>query len=158
MLLPKCLMIRFAEKSKIMNVELKEVHVGHIIRDRIAELGMSKSEFGRLVGIPQQHVNRVLERETMETKKLVKVCQALDINIFSKFCVYPTNVGAYLYAVAQNGYTKQCEDKAALLAQVELLKLEITGLKHNLEMSEEMVEVLKSRLEDKDHIISLLKR
>lgn len=44
---------------------------------------MSKSELGRKIGVPQQHINRILERETMETSRLIKVSEALDFNFFS---------------------------------------------------------------------------
>jgi transcriptional regulator with XRE-family HTH domain len=80
-----------------MDIKLNDVHVGHIIRDRLKELKWSQSEFGRRTGIPQQHVKRVLDRETMETYKLAKVCRVLDINIFARFCDFyasSNNVGS----------------------------------------------------------------
>ena len=52
-----------------MNIDIKDVHVGQAIDQRRNELGLSKSELGRRLGIPQQHINRLLERETMETTK-----------------------------------------------------------------------------------------
>ena len=85
----------------MINIELKEVHVGQAIKHRIEELGLTKSEFGRLIGVPQQHINRLLERGTMETKKLCKVSQALDFNFFALFCTFPTSVNAYLATVTQ---------------------------------------------------------
>ena len=66
-----------------MNIDIKDVHVGQAIDQRRNELGLSKSELGRRLGIPQQHINRLLERETMETKRLVKACKALDFNFFA---------------------------------------------------------------------------
>ena len=48
-----------------MNIDIKDVHVGQAIDQRRNELGLSKSELGRRLGIPQQHINRLLERETM---------------------------------------------------------------------------------------------
>ena len=63
-----------------MNIDIKDVHVGQAIDQRRNELGLSKSELGRRLGIPQQHINRLLERETMETKRLVKACKALDFS------------------------------------------------------------------------------
>ena len=66
-----------------MNIDIKDVHVEQAIDHRRNELGLSKSELGRRLGIPQQHINRLLERETMETKRLVKACKALDFNFFA---------------------------------------------------------------------------
>ena len=52
-----------------MDNDIKHVHVGQAIDKRRNELGLSKSELGRKIGVPQQHINRILERETMETAK-----------------------------------------------------------------------------------------
>ena len=65
-----------------MDIDIKLVHIGQAIDKRRNELGLSKSELGRRIGVPQQHINRILERETMETSKLAKVSQALDYNFF----------------------------------------------------------------------------
>lgn len=66
-----------------MDNDIKHVHVGQAIDKRRNELGLSKSELGRKIGVPQQHINRILERETMETSRLIKVSEALDFNFFS---------------------------------------------------------------------------
>ena len=52
-----------------MDNDIKHVHVGQAIDKRRNELGLSKSELGRKIGVPQQHINRILERETMETSQ-----------------------------------------------------------------------------------------
>ena len=48
-------------------------------------MNVSKSEFGRLIGIPQQNVNRILERQSIDTEKLIKICSALKFNFFSLY-------------------------------------------------------------------------
>lgn len=149
----------------MFNIELKEVHIGKAIKERLDFLKMTKTEFGRLIGVPQQHVNRIFERETIETKKLVKICRALEFNFFSLFCQYPTNISAYLSAVAMgDGDATNNLGETALLSQIEVMKVklekaegterdlrdQIGGLKDN-------VEQLKANLHDKDEIINLLK-
>ena len=149
----------------MFNVELKEVHIGKAIKERLEELKMTKTEFGRLIGVPQQHVNRIFERETIETKKLIKICRALDFNFFALFCKFPTNISAYLSAFALgNGDANNNLGETAVLSQLEVMKVklekaegtekdlrdQISGLKDN-------VEQLKSNLQDKDEIINLLK-
>lgn len=148
----------------MINIELKEVHIGHAIKKRIEELGMTKSEFGRLIGVPQQHINRILERDTMETKKLVKVCQALDFNFFALFCQFPTNVNAYLAAVALGGNATYSVGDATLLAQMEAGKIKAEGLQENSALLREQIVILKDQvdglkkqLDDKDEIIKLYK-
>lgn len=75
-----------------MDNDIKHVHVGQAIDKRRNELGLSKSELGRKIGVPQQHINRILERETMETSRLIKVSEALDFNFFSLFCPKQHNI------------------------------------------------------------------
>jgi len=55
----------------MFNIQLKEVHIGQEIDKRREELNMSKSEFGRLIGVPQQHVNRIFENVSIDTVKLI---------------------------------------------------------------------------------------
>lgn len=148
----------------MINIALKEVHIGQAIKKRIEELGMTKSEFGRLIGVPQQHINRILERDTMETKKLIKVCRALEFNFFALFCEFPTSVNAYLAAVALGGNATYSVGDASLLAQVEASKVKADGLQENTSLLREQiailkdqVEGLKKQLEDKDEIITLYK-
>lgn len=148
----------------MINISLKEVHIGQAIKKRIEELGMTKSEFGRLISVPQQHINRILERDTMETKKLVKVCCALEFNFFALFCEFPTSVNAYLAAVALGGNATYSVGDASLLAQMEANKVRADGLQENTSLLREQiailkdqVEGLKKQLEDKDEIITLYK-
>lgn len=66
-----------------MEVAVKSVHIGEAIEKRRLELDISKSELGRRIGVSQQHVNRILKRDTMESKKLVDLCHALDFNFLT---------------------------------------------------------------------------
>lgn len=148
----------------MINIELKEVHIGQAIKKRLDELSMTKSEFGRLIGVPQQHINRILERDTMETKKLIKVCQALEFNFFALFCEFPTSINAYLAAVALGGNASYSVGDASLLAQMEASKVKADGLQENSSLLKEQivilkdqVEGLKKQLDDKDEIINLYK-
>lgn len=150
----------------MFNVELKEVHIGQAIKKRLDELEITKTEFGRRIGVPQQHVNRIFERETIETKRLVKICRALDFNFFALFCKFPTNVNAYLAAVALgDGDANNNIGEAAVLAQLEVLKVKLAGaetteadLRDQIAGLKDNVEQLKANLRDKDEIINLLKK
>jgi DNA-binding XRE family transcriptional regulator len=84
-------------------MNIKHVHVGAEIEKRRVELGLSKSELGRRIGVPQQHVISHLGEETMETNRLVKVSEALDCNFFSFFCSVPQQISAYWAAVSLQG-------------------------------------------------------
>lgn len=63
----------------------RSINVGLAIEQRINELGITKSEFGRRIGIPNQNVNRVLSRSSIDSDKLVEICNALDYDFFKLF-------------------------------------------------------------------------
>ena len=62
-----------------------QVHIGQAIADKLHNMKISKSEFSRKIGIPQQNINRILERESIDTKKLVSISNALNFNFFGLF-------------------------------------------------------------------------
>lgn len=148
-----------------MIIKLKKVHIGEEIKKRLDEKKMSKSEFARRIGAQQQHINRVFERDTIETKRLEAICEALDFNFFSLYCDNPNNVFAYLAAVSLGeGDAINLTGDAALIAQLEVLKTTISGLERErdvlasqVEGYKKNVEQLESNLRDKDEIISLVK-
>lgn len=150
----------------MFNVELKEVHIGKEIDKRRQELDMSKSEFGRLIKVPQQHVNRIFERDTIETAKLVKICRVLEFNFFSLFCELPQSVYAYMAAVAMgDGDAKNMIGDAALAAQIETLDIKLkaaeenkTTLKDQIIGLKDNIEQMKSQLADKDALIEMYKQ
>lgn len=140
------------------------VHVGEAIEKRRNELGLSKSELGRRIGVPQQHVNRILERETMETNRLVKVSEALDFNFFTLFCPVQHQISAYLAAVTLDGDANNSIGDAELTAQLTKAQAEVENQKDTIKLLKEQIDSLNaqitrldSNLRDKDAIIELLK-
>ena len=147
-----------------MNIELKNIHVGEAIDKRRTELGLTKSEFGRKIGVPQQHVNRILERETMETKRLVKVSEVLDFNFFSLFCPVQHQISAYLAAVTLDGNAHNIIGDAELAGQLTKAQMDMENQKETIKLLREQIDSLNaqitrldSNLKDKDAIIELLK-
>lgn len=149
----------------MFNIELKEVHIGQAIDKRREELNMSKSEFGRLIKVPQQHVNRIFERETIETAKLVKICRVLDFNFFALYCDFPENVYAFMAAVAMgNGNALNYIGDAALASQIEKQAQKIESMEENkttlnarISDLKDQIASLKSQLADKDELIKVYK-
>lgn len=141
-----------------MNVELKEVHIGKAIAEKFKKKDLNKSEFGRMIGVPQQHVNRIFERETIETGKLVRISRALDFNFFSLFCKLTHNISANLSAVALGeGDALNNVGDSGLITELEKIKGEKAVLEREKELLSEQIEILKSQLADKDEIIRLHK-
>ena len=66
-----------------MNIE--RVNIGLSIEQKLNELGISKSEFGRKIGVPQQNVNRILDKTSIDTDKLATISEALGYNFFKEY-------------------------------------------------------------------------
>ena len=133
--------------------------MGREIARRLDELNMTKTEFGKLIGVQQQHVNRILERDTMETKKLYKVCQVLEMNFFALFCKFPTNVNAYLAAVVLgNGDANNNIGEAAILSEIEKLKSDVKHYEESNALLREQIQTLRDNLADKDELIQVYKQ
>ncbi|WP_300949371.1 helix-turn-helix domain-containing protein [Phocaeicola sartorii] len=146
-----------------MEINIKRVHVGAAIEKRRIELGISKSELGRRIGVTQQHVNRILDRETMETSRLVKVSEALDYNFFSLFCPVPQQISAHLAAVSLQGNAHNIIGEAELASQLSKERAEVESQKEAIKLLREQIQNLnmqithlESHLGDKERIIKLL--
>lgn len=64
---------------------VKDIIVGKCIEQRINELGMSKSEFAKKIGVLQPNVGRILESDNIKTDKLVEISNALGFNFFQLY-------------------------------------------------------------------------
>lgn len=145
-------------------IELKDIHIGRAIKKRFDELNLTKTEFGHKIGVPQQHINRIFEKESIDTKRLVRICLALDYNFFQLYFNCPTNVTAHLSAVSLAGAALNNIGDGALAAQIELQQQKISDmeeskheLKSQIQLLMDSVEQLKSQLRDKDELISVYK-
>ena len=69
---------------------VKDIIIGKCIEQRINELGMSKSEFAKKIGVLQPNVGRILESDNIKTDKLVEISNALGFNFFQ---LYGSNGG-----------------------------------------------------------------
>lgn len=69
---------------------IKDIIIGKCIEQRINELGMSKSEFAKKIGVLQPNVGRILESDNIKTDKLVEISNALGFNFFQ---LYGSNGG-----------------------------------------------------------------
>lgn len=64
---------------------VKDIIIGKCIEQRINELGMSKSEFAKEIGVLQPNVGRILESDNIKTDKLVEISNALGFNFFQLY-------------------------------------------------------------------------
>ena len=64
---------------------MKDIHIGHEIEDRLRITHMTKTEFARLMGIPQQNVNRIIAGKNISTDKLQIISDILRFDFFSLY-------------------------------------------------------------------------
>ena len=64
---------------------MKDIHIGHEIEERLHIIHMTKTEFARLMGIPQQNVNRIISGKHISTDKLQLISDILRFDFFSLY-------------------------------------------------------------------------
>ena len=63
---------------------MKEIHIGQAIEQRLHDLRMTQTEFGKLIGCPQPNIKRILSSPYIRTDKLQQICQVLNYNFFKE--------------------------------------------------------------------------
>lgn len=141
-------------------MKINKVNIGLTIEQRLNELNMSKAEFGRLIGIPQQNVNRILTRVSIDTDKLIEISEALQYNFFKEYfddsaiisadrgsiaaggsITGTTTIGEVAKSTITNNFGESCNDgKPSPIIQT--LTESVATLTRELETSQEQ----KSRL------------
>ena len=125
---------------------VRKVHIGHEIAKRITQLGISRSEFARRVGILQQHVKGLLERQSLDTEKLTIICEALDFNFFSLYCD-SVSINAYRSAIStgEGNVTNICGDNAELQGRNERLAEKITMLENIIKEKNKIIRLMEAK-------------
>ena len=117
-----------------------QIHIGHEIESRINELRISKTEFARRVGTSKQNINRILEKESIDTALLIKYSEILDYNFFN------------LYADGSNQITVQATNHSAASGSGDIFNSVISEA-----VLEEKINFLEALLTEKDERIADLK-
>ena len=60
-----------------------DIHIGNIILDYIDKNRISKAELARFIKMDPANLSRLLKKKSMETDKLVEICQSLSHNFFA---------------------------------------------------------------------------
>ena len=129
-----------------MSIVIRKVHIGHEIAKRITQLGISRSEFGRRVGMLQQHVKGLLARQSLDTEKLSTICEALDFNFFSLYCD-SVSINAYRSAITtgEGNATNYSGECAELQVRNELLAEKITMLENIIEDKNKIIRLMEAK-------------
>ena len=129
-------------------MKFEKINIGLLIEQKMNELNVSKSEMARRSGIANQNINRVLERSSIDTDKLVAISEALDFNFFDCYHsnksngVTADNGGV---AVAGNGTehhitTNVSADAAVLQERIKSLEALLAEKERLIKVYERMVE------------------
>ena len=131
-----------------MTSNLTQIHIGREIEKRLVELRLSKSEFGRKIGIPQQNVNRLLEKKSIDTDKLVSISLALDFNFFELY-VDKSSVQANQSAVSLgSGDSTNVIGSDVLVERVKYLESSIKDKEAIINDKNERIAELKERIDE----------
>jgi hypothetical protein len=62
-----------------------EIHIGQMIKTRLEETGMKKSEFARRINRTSQNVYDIFQRKSIDTDLLSTISHILDCNFFEPY-------------------------------------------------------------------------
>ena len=126
-------------------MKIEKVNIGLAIEQKLNELGMSKSEFGRKIGIPQQNVNRILEKPNIDTEKLITISEALGYNFFMYYVgEHNTSVVNGALATGDRSVAVNGNNNSHVVAggETALLQERIKHLEDLLNEKERLIQVL----------------
>lgn len=66
-------------------MENTELHIGSLIKQRLEELGMKKSEFARRISTTSQNVYGIFKRVSIDTDLLKKISETLNFDFFQYY-------------------------------------------------------------------------
>lgn len=132
-------------------VHINDVNIGLVIEQKINEKNISKSEFGRMIGIPQQNVNRILDKPNIDTDKLIKISEALNYNFFQEFVPTSNDSEETIYKRELIGADNKEQplmdtDKKFYQDQIQFLTEQVKELsKRNHELEDELRNIYREK-------------
>ena len=127
-----------------------EIHIGKLIKNRLQETGMTKSEFARRINKTSQNVYDIFERTTIDTGLLINISTILEYNFFEPYTLALNNNLLELTSLENIEETAlpTKEMKAALqllFQQLNEQKMEIIALKKEIAYLMEINGLLSGR-------------
>lgn len=125
-------------------MKIEKVNIGLLIEQKMNELDITKSEMARRSGIANQNINRVLDKPSIDTDKLISISEALDFNFFDCFRSIDENGSATAdnggVAIAGNGTAHHFTTNAS--CETAVLQERIKSLEALLTEKERLINVL----------------
>lgn len=126
------------------NTPSEKIHIGRAILEVLREKGMAKRQFAARLGKQATNINRLFEKESIETALLQQICGILDYDFFRLFTTCPsTGIGS---VNAGDG---------AIIAGHDVSVAD--ALRARMSDKDELIEALRARIADKDDLIASLR-
>lgn len=134
--------------NKIGFMNELNVNIGLAIEQRVNELGISKSELARRLGIAQQNVNKVIfSKESLDTAKLMEISKALDYNFFELYAnLSPKKTSLFNSSKLQSLINEKGLGNIEFASKVELTRSELANIMEGGDVSLSMVEKMAEAL------------
>jgi DNA-binding Xre family transcriptional regulator len=116
------LLSHFNKTYVFMVGNLRNVHIGEAIEQKLKEKNISKQEFADKLGIPQQNLHRIFKKSSIDTDKLYTICQILDYNFFDDFSNRDESI------MAGEQYSKIVQQHKTLLTETKTIKKKLDEL------------------------------
>ncbi len=100
------------------SINIPNINVGSLIAREFKKSDMTQVEFAKRLNIPPSNVARIFKKETIETSKLMELCDILDYNFFSEYCSDLDN--------AKNGYSLKREIQIGTNIESRLRNIKMT--------------------------------
>ena len=126
---------------------IPDIHIGDEIKKRFDKSGLTQKEFGSRIGMPQQNVCRVFKNESIDTKRLVAVCKALQFNFFTLY-TNPSNIsidGDNNQLNESGSYGNINNGDAVLKERIKMLEAIISEKNERIQEFKERIDELKTR-------------
>ena len=128
-------------------MKIEKVNIGLVIEQKMNELGVSKSELSRRIGVANQNINRIFDKPSIDTDKLIAISEALDYNFFRE---YVGEQSAPISAVASGDHSAaSVNGNASVSTSNEVLAERVNSL-------ERLVQEKDKLIEEKERTIKIL--
>lgn len=146
------------------------VHIGKKIEEEFIRQKLSQSDFGRMIGVPQQNVRRIFEKESIDTSRLVAISQALGFDFFVYYRSDEQHTEITATATSTCGQAsfnnsglmiqqnfKEPTDETATNTENTENTQNVVLLQERIRFLEREIETLNERIKDKQETIDILK-
>lgn len=131
-------------------MKIERVNIGLLIEQKMNELDITKSEMARRCGIANQNINRVLDKPSIDTDKLISISEALGFNFFDCFrSIDKINIAADNGGVAISGNGTAHHFTTNSSCDTAVLEERVKALEALLAEKERMIRLYEKMMNDK---------